>query len=100
MDNQFDKLITIINNNLKPNYNIENNLSSEFYTPLGDGISNSWNSDYVILNTNKWQVPMARPPVCINNSPCKVCPMNTSSDSLNLQEWDNSRYVLQNPSIK
>ena len=86
-------------NETNTNNNITNELLSDFYKPIGDGIANQWNGDYVILNTNKWQVPMPRPPVCINNSPCKVCPSNTSSDAVNLNDWDNSRYVLQNPSV-
>ena len=74
-----------------------NELPSGFFTPIGDKIANDWDNDYNILDTTKWTVPMPRPPVCINNSPCKVCPSNTS-DTLNLKDWDNSR-IISNTSI-
>ena len=68
-------------------------LPSDFYTPIGQQVPNEWSSEYTILNTNKWQVPMPRPPVCINTQPCKVCPSDTSNNSTNLKQWDDSRYV-------
>ena len=70
-------------------------LPSDFYSPLGDKIANEWDNDYTILNTNKWQVPMPRPPVCINTAPCKVCPTDSSNYPVNLKQWDDSRYVTQ-----
>ncbi len=70
-----------------------NELPSDFYTPIGNQVPTDWSSEYTILNTNKWQVPMPRPPVCINTTPCKVCPSDTSSTTVNLKEWDDSRYV-------
>jgi hypothetical protein len=78
------------------NDNIYNELPSDFYHPIGDKIANEWDNEYSILNTDKWQVPMPRPPVCISTSaPCPVCPTESSSNSLNLKEWDNARYVSQ-----
>ena len=68
-------------------------LPSDFYTSLGQQVPNDWSSEYTILNTNKWQVPMPRPPVCINTAPCKVCPTDSSNNSVNLKQWDDSRYV-------
>ena len=68
-------------------------LPSDFYTPLGQQVPNEWASEYTILNTNKWQVPMPRPPVCINTQPCKVCPSDSSNYPVNLKQWDDSRYV-------
>ena len=78
------------------NDNIYNELPSDFYSPLGDKIANEWDNEYTILNTNKWQVPMPRPPVCINTSPCKVCPSDSSSSHVNLKQWDDARYVTSN----
>ena len=74
---------------------VYNELPSDFYSPLGDKISNEWDNDYTILNTNKWQVPMPRPPVCVNTAPCKVCPTDSSNYPVNLKQWDDSRYVTQ-----
>jgi hypothetical protein len=76
--------------------NIYNELPSDFYSPLGDKIANEWENDYSILNTNKWQVPMPRPPVCINTMPCKVCPTDSSNYPVNLKQWDDARYVTSN----
>ncbi len=75
---------------------IYNELPSDFYSPLGDKIANEWDNEYTILNTNKWQVPMPRPPVCINTTPCKVCPSDSSNYPVNLKQWDDSRYVTSN----
>jgi hypothetical protein len=78
------------------NDNVYNELPSDFYRPIGDKIANEWGNEYSILNTDKWQVPMPRPPVCISTTaPCPVCPSESSSSSINLKEWDNARYVSQ-----
>lgn len=74
---------------------VYNELPSDFYNPLGDKIANDWDNQYTILNTNKWAVPMPRPPVCINTSPCKVCPSDSSNYPVSLKEWDDSRYITQ-----
>lgn len=75
---------------------IYNELPSDFYSPIGDKIANEWDNEYSILNTNKWQVPMPRPPVCINTTPCSVCPTDSSASSVNLKQWDDARYVTSN----
>lgn len=84
--------VRTVNNKIN-NDNIYNELPSDFYTPVGNKIANEWDNDYTLLNTNKWQVPMARPPLCINTTPCKVCPSDSSSQHVNLKEWDDSRKV-------
>ena len=71
-----------------------NELPSEFYSPMGDKIANDWDNQYTILNTNRWQVPMARPPLCINTNPCKVCPTDTNYlPIVTTKDWDESRKV-------
>ena len=67
-------------------------LPSDYYNPLGDKVANQWDNEFTILNTDKWQVPQPRPPVCISNGPCKVCP-STTPGYTNLKEWDDSRVV-------
>jgi len=69
------------------------NLPPDYYKSLGNTEISKWDDGYTILNTDKWQVPMPRPPVCINNSPCKVCPNNDDSYPVQLSQWDNSRKV-------
>ena len=77
------------------NYNMPVNIPQDFYTPIGDDISNDWSKSYTILDSSKWMVPMPRPPVCINNTPCKVCPIDDTSYPVSLQSWDNSRNITQ-----
>jgi len=72
---------------------VYNEIPSNFFTPLGDQISNKWDNEYTILNTDKWKVPMLRPPVCINTTPCRVCPSDSSNYPVNLKQWDDSRYI-------
>jgi hypothetical protein len=71
---------------------VYNELDEELSKPIGGDISNKWESQYSILNTNKWKVPMARPPVCVNTNPCQVCP-TTYSGYVDLASWDNSRVL-------
>ena len=61
---------------------------ASFYKPIGEKISNDWSkSNYNILNTDKWKVPMKQPPVCINNNQCNVYP-NEYLNYTNLNRWD------------
>jgi hypothetical protein len=72
-----------------------NELPEDFLTPIGDGLG-KWTEtgEYSLLNTDKWQVPMPRPPVCISSSrPCEPCPVATVGYPLNLKDWNNSRKV-------
>ena len=71
-----------------------NELPSEFYSPMGGNIANNWDNQYTILDTNRWQVPMPRPPVCINTAPCKVCPSESGYfPVVTTKDWDQSRKV-------
>ena len=78
-----------INNSVNNDYKY-NELPSGYFTPIGDKIANEWDNDNSILNTDKWTVPMPRPPVCINNSPCTICPSDTSK-GMNLKDWNSAR---------
>ena len=69
------------------------NKKPDLYNPLGNSELNKWTDGYTMLNTDKWQLPMARPPVCINTSPCKVCPSIDDTYPVILGEWDNSRKI-------
>jgi hypothetical protein len=84
-----------VNRNTNTQYS---ELPADFYSPLGDKELNKWDNTYTILDTNKWQVPVARPPVCINTTPCKVCPSDVPSYGTNLGSWDDSR-VITNTTI-
>ena len=78
--------------NVSEEYNY-GNLPPDFYKPLGNSSLSKWEDGYTILNTDKWQVPMPRPPVCINTTPCKVCPSMDNTYPVQLGEWDNSRKI-------
>ena len=68
-------------------------LPQAMYVPLGSQIDSDFSNDYSILNTEKWTVPMARPPVCIDSAPKEVMAIGTSGFPLNLKHFDDSRYV-------
>lgn len=68
-------------------------LPPDYYKPIGSDIANQWDNEYTILNTDKWQVPQPRPPVCIGSGQCKVCPSNTDGYTANLKDWDDSRKI-------
>ncbi len=72
-------------------------LPIDFYIPLGEQISSKWDEkdQYTLLNTDKWNIPQKRPPVCVTkggSQPCDVCPMNSGYPAP-LKDFDNSRYV-------
>ena len=76
----------------KPNYNIENELPDDFFSPLGKHVPNKWVDEYTLLNTNKWTVPMRIPPICVNNNLCTVCPLD-SANYTTTKNWNNSIYT-------
>jgi hypothetical protein len=70
--------------------------NNQFNKPIGDKIANEWSQDYTILNTDKWQVPVERPPLCVNTAPCNVCPMESSNYPVNLLHWKESSNITDN----
>jgi hypothetical protein len=53
----------------------------EMHQPLGtydNTFTNDFNHGYTLLNTDKWAVPMKRPPVCIQEKECPVCPTSAT----------------------
>jgi hypothetical protein len=90
------------NENNQPEYSFNNlpkeysfgNIPPEMYKPLNNSDLNKWDEQgYTMLNTDKWQPPTVRPPVCINTSPCKVCPDTNNTYPVPLAQWENSRKV-------
>ena len=95
-DNSTDNSKQINNDNSKQvnNDNIYNELLPTKMMSLGDQVPSTWSSNYTILNTDKWKVPMTQPPVCINTTPCKVCPDDENAyPYLGLQNWDAGRKI-------
>ncbi len=70
---------------------IYDELPKEFFEPIGKGVE-KWTNDYVLLNTDKWRVPMPNPPVCVNTTPCNVCPSEPSNLTF-LKSWNNNRII-------
>ena len=74
---------------------IYNELPSDFFNPIGDKIANEWDNEFTLLNTDKWRVPMQRPPLCISSSPNTVYPYESGYFPVRLRNWDDSRYVTR-----
>jgi len=78
-----------------------NELPDDYFKSLGEGLDklNPWDNQYSVLNTNKWRVPMPRPPICINTQPCKVCPSDSGlasvDSSLKLNDWDSAKAISE-----
>ncbi|ADO67397.1 hypothetical protein crov363 [Cafeteria roenbergensis virus] len=68
-------------------------LPAAMYLPLGTQIDSNFSNEYAILNTDKWAVPMPRPPVCIDSTPKEVMPVGTYGYPLNIKYFDEARYV-------
>jgi hypothetical protein len=68
-------------------------LPAAMYLPLGSQINQDFSNEYTILNTEKWTVPMPRPPVCIDSTPKEIMPVGTSGYPLSVKYFDDSRYV-------
>jgi len=65
-------------------------LPPEMHQPLGtydNTFTNDFNHGYTMLNTDKWSVPMRRPPVCIQEKECPVCPSMTSGSLMNVKDF-------------
>jgi len=59
----------------------------------GNGLTNEWDQDYVLLNTEKWGPALNPPPVCVTDKKCPVCPSLTSGYPLSVKDFDASRKV-------
>lgn len=63
------------------------------------GELNYYDYGYSFMPPSKWWSPRARPPVCITEKQCSVCPMTTQGTPVNVKEWDSSRFVTNGPPI-
>ncbi len=69
---------------------------SRLYEPLGEngnGLTNTWDQDYILLNTDKWAPSLKPTPVCKAEKECPVCPSLTSGYPISVKEFDLSRKV-------
>jgi hypothetical protein len=68
-------------------------LPLDMYIPKGSLVPSEFNNEFAILNTDKWTVPMPRPPVCIDSTPKDIMPMGTTGYPTGLKYFDEARYV-------
>lgn len=77
-------------------YNDDEKFTDQSLVPLGqngNGFTNEWDHDYLLLNTDKWAPALKPPPVCKTEQKCPVCPSLTSGYPLMLRDFDSSRRV-------
>jgi len=72
-------------------------LDPNMHIPLGkysNDFTNNFEYGYAYLNTNKWNVPMYKPPSCKTDDNCKVCSSTTTGYPVNVKEWNSSRKIM------
>lgn len=60
----------------------------------GNGLTNEWDQDYILLSTDKWAPTMKPAPVCKAEKECPVCPSLTSGYPISVREFDASRKIM------
>lgn len=60
----------------------------------GNGLTNEWDHDYILLSTDKWAPTMKPAPVCKVEKECPVCPSLTSGYPISVREFDLSRKIM------
>ena len=73
-----------------------------FHKPLGsydNTFTNDFDHGYSYLNTDKWTIPERRPPVCITDVKCPVCPVTTSGYPLSVKEFADSQRIYPHDNI-
>ena len=87
---------SMYNEDVQTNYNDDAGFTSQELKPLGqngNGFTNSWDHDYILLNTDKWAPALKPPPVCKTEKKCPVCPNLTSGYPLMLRDFDSTRKI-------
>jgi hypothetical protein len=73
-----------------------NQFNAKNMKSLGEGLQ-SWDKDYVILNTDKWAPSFNPPPVCKTEKSCPVCPNVQAGYARNyttLREFNSSKKIM------
>jgi hypothetical protein len=77
-------------------YDDDQKFTDQSLVPLGqngNGLTNEWDHDYILLNTDKWAPALKPAPVCKTEQKCPVCPNLTTGYPLMLRDFDSSRRV-------
>jgi len=85
-------LQNVMNNDMR-----YNQLTDSQIQPLGSNdmtMNNSWENDYVLLNTDKWKVPISSPYKCKQEKECPICPSLSSGYPVNLKDFNSSRKIM------
>lgn len=91
----FDKnglLQNVMNNDMR-----YSQLTDTQMQPLGSNdmtMNNSWENDYVLLNTDKWKVPQSSPYKCKQEKECPICPSLTNGYPVNVKDFNNARKIM------
>ena len=78
-----------------------NQFNAKNMKSLGEGLQ-SWDKDYVILNTDKWAPSFNPPPVCKTEKSCPVCPNVQAGYARNyttLREFNSSKKIMNADNI-
>jgi hypothetical protein len=77
-------------------YNEDEKFTDQLLKPLGEngnGLTNAWDHDYILLNTDKWSPALNPPPVCKSEQSCPVCPNLTTGYPLMVRDFDTTRRI-------
>jgi hypothetical protein len=91
-----EKFASMYNGKPPVKYNDDESFTDQSLKPLGEngnGLTNTWDHDYILLNTDKWAPALKPTPVCKTEKICPVCPNLTSGYPLMLRDFDSSRRV-------
>ena len=91
-----EKYGSMYNGQVKNEYNEDENFTDQSLKPLGEngnGLTNEWDHDYILLNTDKWAPALKPTPVCKTEKTCPVCPNLTTGYPLMLRDFDSTRRV-------
>ena len=68
--------------------------------PIADGHDSlEYEYGYSFMPPSKWYSVPPRPPLCVAEKVCPVCPMNTNGSYLDMKEWNDSIRVSQPDNI-
>ena len=98
LKNQPTRVISTCKTELKEDSDMKySELNKESHKPLGeftDDFNNDFEYGYSYLNTNKWKIPMQKPPVCKTEKTCPICPITTVGYPVDVKHWNKSKKVL------
>ena len=78
-----------------------NQFNAKNMKSLGEGLQ-SWDKDYVLLNTDKWAPSFNPPPVCKTEKSCPVCPNVQAGYARNyttLRDFNSSKKIMNADNI-